>query len=153
MRQTYRPFYQGLFPCAPYRWRSDEKHLYCFAHVFSQMGYRVMPETNDKRYDIIQAIEFNNRGTLLFILPCHTKMRPPVDCHGNTGAVGNAWIYPRGGNGCRHIRTGGLHRNCRRTRRCVNRILVYLQGSLTYAHGRIACMMAVDATDYFDNQQ
>ena len=139
---TYRPFYQGLF-LAPHIVGEAMKTSVLFAHVFSQMGYRVMPETNDKRYDIIQAIEFNNRGTLLSF--CRAiQNASPVDAM----AIPEPWVMP----GYTHevVMAAGTFVQGASIELSADAPLCkpyigYLQGSLTYAHGRIACMMAVDA--------
>lgn len=139
---SYRPFFQGLF-MAPSVVGEALKTAVLFAQAFSSLGYCVLPSAFDARSDIIQAIRFGNREDLLAF--CHAIQKAsPVD----SMAKPEPWAMP----GYTHevVMAAGAFVQGSSIELSADAPLLepyigYLQGGLTYAHGRIACVFAVDA--------
>jgi len=139
---SYRPFYQGLF-LAPAVVGEAMKTAVLFAQTFSSLGFPVMPKPFQARSDIIQAIQFGNKDVLLAFCQSIQKAAP-ID----SMAKPEPWAMP----GYTHevvMAAGafvqGASIELSADAPLCEPFIGYLQGSLTYAHGRLACMIAVDA--------
>ncbi len=139
---SYRPFFQGLF-IAPSVVGEAMKTAVLFSQAFSSLGYPVLPSAMDARSDIIQAIRFGNREDLLAF--CHAiQQAAPID----SMARPEPWAMP----GYTHevVMAAGAFVQGSSIELSADAPLCepyigYLQGGLTYAHGRLACLFAVDA--------
>ncbi|MDL2225429.1 methionine gamma-lyase family protein [Eubacteriales bacterium OttesenSCG-928-M02] len=139
---SYRPYYQGLF-LAPSVVLNALKTATLFGSCFSELGYEVSPLPFDVRGDIIQAITFGNREDLLLF--CQMIQRhSPIDAM----AVPIPWEMPGyvdevvmaagtfvGGASIELSADGPMREP----------YTAYLQGGLTYEHGKLCCIAAVDA--------
>ena len=139
---SYRPFFQGLF-MAPSVVGEAMKTAVLFAQAFSDLGYQVLPNALDQRGDIIQSIRFGNREDLLAF--CRAiQQAAPID----SMAVPEPWAMP----GYTHevVMAAGAFVQGSSIELSADAPLCepyigYLQGGLTYAHGRLACLFAVEA--------
>jgi cystathionine beta-lyase family protein involved in aluminum resistance len=139
----YRPFFQGLF-MAPAVVASAMKTAMLFSFVFESLGYRVKPSPSQRRDDPITAIEFKSREALLAFCGAIQKASP-IDAM----AKPEPWAMP----GYSHdvVMAAGTFVQGASIELTADGPLCepytgYLQGSLTYAHGRLACMMAVESS-------
>ena len=136
---TYRPFYQGLF-LAPHTVNQCIKTAALFARVFSSMGYKTLPEASDVRSDIIQAIQFGTAEELRAFCTA-IQQAAPIDSF----VVPEEWDMP--GYADQVIMAAGAFVQGATTELSADGPMkppytAYLQGSLTYSHGRLAAMMA-----------
>jgi cystathionine beta-lyase family protein involved in aluminum resistance len=144
---TYRPFYQGLF-IAPVVVGEALKTATLFSAAFSALGYRVLPAPGQPRHDIITAIEFRRREALLAF--CRAiQATSPID----SLAVPEPWPMP----GYTHevVMAAGTFVQGSSIELSADAPLCepyigYVQGALSYAHGRLACMKAVQAMREID---
>ena len=60
----YRLMYQGIF-LAPHVVKEALKGAYLVGEVMKQKGYKILPDSNEKSYDIIKSIEFNTAEELI----------------------------------------------------------------------------------------
>ena len=123
---SYRPFYQGLF-MAPHTVHEAMKVSLLTAAVFERLGMKTVPASDAKRADIIQAIQAAS----------------PVD----SNAVPEPWDMP--GYQDQVIMAAGtfvagasIELSADGPMRAP--YVVYQQGGLTYAHGKIALKRAVE---------
>ena len=139
---SYRPFYQGLF-LSPHVVGEALKTAALFSQVFSMLGYDVLPGPLEARCDIIQAIGLKNREALLRF--CRAiQAASPVD----SMATPEPWPMP----GYAHdiVMAAGTFVQGASIELSADAPLcapynAYLQGGLTFEHGRLACMLSVDA--------
>jgi len=137
----YRLFYQGLF-LAPHVTAQCVKGAALFARVFEQMNLMTMPKYDAQRSDIIQAVQFPDAESLVAFCRSIQKAAPvdsfvspePWDMPGyEDQVVMAAGAFVQGAT--TELSADGPIREP---------YTAYLQGALTYAHARIACMMACD---------
>ncbi len=139
---SYRPFFQGLF-MAPTVVAAAVKTAVLFAHTFAALGYAVNPAPQAMRSDIIQCIRFGEREKLLAF--CRAiQQAAPVD----SMAVPEPWAMP----GYTHevVMAAGAFVQGSSIELSADGPLcepytAYMQGGLTYAHGRIGCLYAIEA--------
>jgi len=138
----YRPFYQGLF-LAPHVTAQCVKSAALFARMFELLGFMSMPESKAPRSDIIQAVQFHNAESLVRFCRSIQKAAPvdsfvspePWDMPGyEDPVVMAAGTFVQGAT--TELSADGPIREP---------YTAYVQGALTYAHARIAAMLACDA--------
>ena len=137
---SYRPFYQGLF-MAPHTVKEALKVSLLTARVFEQLGYLTLPASEAKRADIIQAIRMETPERM--VAYCQAiQAASPVD----SNAVPEPWDMP--GYQDPVIMAAGTFVAGASIELSADGpmrppYVVYQQGGLTYAHGRIALKRAV----------
>ncbi len=132
---SYRPFYQGFF-MAPHTVSEALKVSILTARVAELLGFNVSPKYTEKRSDTIQAIEFVCREKLIAF--CQgIQYNSPVDSF----VTPEPWAMP--GYTDQVIMAAGtfvagasIELSCDAPIRPP--YIAYLQGSLSYAHGKIA---------------
>jgi len=138
----YRPFYQGLF-LAPHVTAQCVKGAALFARVFELLGLDTMPQSGAIRSDIIQAVRFPDADALVRF--CRViQEAAPVDSF----VVPEPWDMP--GYEDPVIMAAGTFVQGATTELSADAPIrepytAYVQGAMTYAHARIAAMMACDA--------
>ena len=139
---SYRPFYQGLF-LAPHVTAQCAKTALLFARVFESLGYETMPSSREERSDIIQAVRFGGAEELLYFCRA-VQAAAPVDSFVSP----EPWEMP----GYQHpvVMAAGTFVQGATTELSADAPMrepytAYLQGALTYAHGRLAAMLCADA--------
>ena len=138
----YRLFYQGLF-LAPHTVAQCLKSAALFACVFERLGYDTLPASTDVRSDIIQSVRFQSAQELIAFCQC-IQAAAPIDSF----AVPQPWDMP--GYAHQVIMAAGAFVQGATTELSADAPIcepytAYLQGALTYSHGRIAAMLAYDA--------
>ena len=137
----YRLFYQGLF-LAPHVTAQCVKGAVLFARVFEQLNLLTMPLYDATRSDIIQAVQFPDADSLVAF--CRSiQNAAPVDSFVSP----EPWDMP--GYEDQVVMAAGAFVQGATTELSADGPIrapytAYLQGSLTYAHARIACMLACD---------
>lgn len=136
---SYRPFYQGLF-LAPRTVNQCIKTAMLFARVFECLGYETMPQPTAPRSDIIQAIRFSTADELRSFCRAIQKAAP-IDSF----VVPEEWDMP--GYSDKVIMAAGAFVQGATTELSADAPMrapytAYMQGSLTYAYGRLAAMLA-----------
>lgn len=138
----YRLFYQGLF-LAPHVIAQCAKSAALFARVFETLELSTMPASDAVRSDIIQAVRFEDAdslvrfcGAIQSAAPVDSFVSPePWDMPGyDDPVVMAAGAFVQGAT--TELSADGPIRSP---------YTAYLQGALTYAHARIAAMLACDA--------
>jgi len=138
----YRLFYQGLF-LAPHVTAQCLKSAILFAGLFEFIGLETLPSVTDRRSDIIQSVRFATADDLIHF--CQSiQAAAPVDSF----AIPQPWDMPGYAN--QVIMAAGTFVQGATTELSADGPVVppytaYLQGALTFAHGRIAAMLAYDA--------
>jgi cystathionine beta-lyase family protein involved in aluminum resistance len=137
----YRPFYQGLF-LAPHVTAQCVKGAALFARAFEKMNLLTMPLCNAFRSDIIQAVRFPDAASLVAFCRSIQKAAP-VDSFVSP----EPWDMP--GYEDKIVMAAGAFVQGATTELSADGPIrepytAYLQGALTYAHARIACMLACD---------
>ena len=132
---SYQPFYQGLF-MAPHTVGQALRVSCLFARVFEILGYAVKPAFNEARTDIIQSVRFGDAGKLIRFIQS-IQADSPVDSE----AVPEPWDMP--GYQDPVIMAAGTFVSGASIELSADApirppYIAYLQGGLTYAHGRIA---------------
>ena len=139
---SYRPYFQGLF-LAPHTVLQCLKTAMLFGEVFGKLGYEVMPAGNKLRADIVQSIRFREPGELIafckavqYASPVDSDVTPePWDMPGYTDPViMAAGTFVQGAT--TELSADGPIRPP---------FAVYMQGSLTYEHGKLALMEVAQA--------
>lgn len=139
---SYRPFYQGLF-MAPHAVLQSLKTAMLFGEVFGELGYEVMPKGDAKRADVVESIRFKKPEELIAFCravqgasPIESDVTPePWDMPGYSDQViMAAGTFVQGATS--ELSADGPIRPP---------YAVYMQGSLTYEHGRIALKEVVKA--------
>ncbi|MEN6564446.1 MAG: methionine gamma-lyase family protein [Christensenella sp.] len=138
----YRLFFQGLF-LAPHVTAQCVKGAALFARVFEQLGLDTMPAGDAIRSDIIQAVRFEDADSLVRFCKSIQKAAP-VDSF----ASPEPWDMP--GYEDKVVMAAGTFVQGATTELSADGPIrapytAYVQGSLTYAHARIAAMLACDA--------
>ncbi|HWS29934.1 MAG TPA: methionine gamma-lyase family protein [Clostridia bacterium] len=139
---SYQPFYQGLF-LAPHVTAQSVKTAALFAKVFELTGMETMPQSAAVRSDIVQALRFSSAEALIAFCQSIQKASP-VDSF----AVPEPWDMP--GYMSQVIMAAGAFVQGASIELSADAPLIepytaYVQGGLTYAHGRIGAMYALDA--------
>ena len=137
---SYQPFYQGLFQ-APHTVAQAVKSAILASRVFELLGFDVNPGYNDPRNDIIEAIRFGDDQKLIRFIQA-IQFCSPVDAE----AVPEPWAMP--GYQDPVIMAAGTFVSGASVELSADApvrepYIAYLQGALTYAHGRIAVAGAV----------
>lgn len=137
---SYQPFYQGLF-MAPHTVAQAIKSAVLAARLFELLGFEVSPAFDAPRNDIIQAIKFNDPDKLIKFCQA-IQLASPVDAE----AVPEPWAMP----GYQHqvIMAAGTFVSGASIELSADAPIRepyagYLQGALTYAHGRYAMGVAI----------
>ncbi len=138
----YRPFYQGLF-LAPHVTAQCVKGAALFARVFEALGLETMPRGDAVRSDIIQAVRFSDAESLVAFCRSIQKAAP-VDSFVSP----EPWDMP--GYEDQVVMAAGTFVQGATTELSADGPIrapytAYVQGALTYAHARIAAMLACDA--------
>ena len=137
----YQPFYQGLF-MAPHVTMQAVKTSALAARVFGKLGYDVNPDYNAPREDIIQAIRFGEADKLIKFVQA-IQLASPVDSE----ALPEPWDMP--GYQDQVIMAAGTFVGGSSIELSADSpirppYIAYMQGSLTYAHGRLGIMCALE---------
>ena len=139
---SYRPFYQGLF-LAPHTVAQSLKSAVLFSGVFERAGLVSMPASDAPRSDIVQALRFKDaRGLIAF---CKSiQQAAPIDSF----VTPEPWDMP--GYQSQVIMAAGAFVQGSSIELSADGPITapytaYVQGGLTYAHGRMGAMFAVDA--------
>ena len=137
---SYQPFYQGLFH-APHTVAQAVKSAILASRVFELLGFDVNPRYEDPRNDIIEAIRFGDPDKLIRFIQA-IQFCSPVDAE----AVPEPWDMP--GYQDPVIMAAGTFVSGASVELSADApvrepYIAYLQGALTYIHGRIAIAGAV----------
>ncbi len=138
---SYRPFYQGLF-LAPHVTMQAVKTSALAARVFGGLGYDVNPDYDAPREDIIQAIRFGDADRLIHFVQA-IQLASPVDSE----ALPEPWDMP--GYQDQVIMAAGTFVGGASIELSADSpirppYIAYMQGALTYAHGRLGIMCALE---------
>ncbi|MDP2891906.1 MAG: methionine gamma-lyase family protein, partial [Bacillota bacterium] len=136
----YASFYQGLF-MAPHTVCQALKTAALFAAAFESLGYECLPKTSSVRGDIIQAIKFNDEEKLIAF--CRAIQRASAV---DSAAIPEPWDMP--GYQDKVIMAAGTFIQGASIELSADApirkpYIAYMQGALTYAHGKLAAMVAV----------
>ncbi|MDO4564621.1 MAG: methionine gamma-lyase family protein [Clostridia bacterium] len=137
---SYQPFYQGLF-FAPHVTGQCLKTAVLFSEVLTMLGYETLPKRGDQRSDIIQAVKLGSPEAMeRFCLAI--QQSAPIDSF----AIPTASYMP--GYADPVIMAAGAFIQGATTELSADGpmrppYIVYMQGGLTYEHGRIAAAEAV----------
>jgi len=139
---SYRPFYQGLF-LAPHVTAQSLKSAALFARLFSTLGYDTMPAPNAVRSDIVQAIRFKSEEELVAFCKS-VQAASPVDSF----ASPEPWDMP--GYASKVIMAAGAFVQGSSIELSADAPIrapytAYVQGALTYSHGKLAALRVYDA--------
>lgn len=139
---SYRPFYQGIF-MAPHIVLQNLKTASLFAEVLSKIGFKVMPAAQAKRSDIVESIRLDTEEELIAF--CRAIQRTsPVE----SNVIPEPWEMP--GYSDRVIMAAGTFVQGATSELSADAPLrkpytAYIQGSLTYEHGKIALEEVIDS--------
>ncbi len=137
---SYRPFYQGLF-MAPHTVAQALKTALLASRVLEKLGCEASPSSLEPRADIIQAVKLKTPGRLVSF--CQgIQLASPVD----SMALPEPWPMP-GYEDPVVMAAGtfvaGASIELSADGPMREPYTVYMQGSLTYAHGRLAMAEAI----------
>jgi len=138
---SYRPFYQGLF-MAPHVVAQALRTATLAAAVFGGMGMRTTPAVDGDRTDIIQALELGDPQRLIAF--CQgIQSASPVD----SMAMPEPWAMP--GYQEPVIMAAGTFVSGASIELSADApmrepYMVYLQGGLSYSHGKLALMRTLE---------
>lgn len=137
----YTPFYQGLF-LAPHVVAQSLKVAALAAEVFERLGYETCPKSNARRDDIVQSVKLGQKERLIAF--CQgAQMGAPVDAH----ARPEPWDMPGYDDQVimaagAFIQGGSIEWSADGPIR--EPYTVHIQGGLTFEHGKIALMVALN---------
>ena len=139
---SYRPFFQGLF-LAPHTVLQCLKTAMLFGEVFGELGYEVMPSADTLRSDIVQSIRFTKPEELIAFCKA-IQHASPVD----SDVTPEPWGMP--GYSDPVIMAAGTFVQGATTELSADGPIrppyaAYMQGSLTYEHGKLALLEVVQA--------
>ena len=139
---SYRPFYEGLF-LAPHTVLQCLKTAMLFGEVFAELGYDVMPAGDKLRADIVQSIRFREPGELIAFCRA-VQHASPVD----SDVTPEPWDMP--GYADPVIMAAGTFVQGATTELSADGPIrppyaVYIQGGLTYEHGKLALLEVAQA--------
>ena len=135
-----RSFYQGLF-LAPTVTASAVKGAIFAANVYEKLGFKVVPNSTEKRHDIIQAVEFGfPEGIIEFCKGIQAAA--PVDSH----VVPEPWAMP--GYDADVIMAAGAFISGASIELSADGPIkppyaVYFQGGLTWYHAKLGIMKSL----------
>ena len=138
---SYQPFYQGLF-MAPHTVAQAVKTSVLAARTFELLGMKTTPAYDAPRADIIQAIQMETPERLIAF--CQgIQAASPIDA----SAVPEPWAMP--GYTDQVIMAAGTFVSGATTELSADAPIrapytAYLQGGLTYIHGKIALISALE---------
>ena len=138
---SYQPFYQGLF-IAPHVVAQAVRTATLAAAVFSMLGMKTTPGVDATRTDIIQALELGTPERLIAF--CQgIQMASPVD----SMALPEPWDMP--GYQEQVIMAAGTFVSGASIELSADAPMrepytAYLQGGLTYSHGKLALMQTLE---------
>ena len=137
---SYQPFYQGLFQ-APHTVAQAVKSAILASRAFELLGFEVNPRYDAPRNDIIEAIRFGDADKLIRFIQA-IQMCSPVDAE----AIPEPWAMP--GYQDQVIMAAGTFVAGASVELSADApirapYIAYLQGALTYAHGRLGTMGAI----------
>ncbi len=138
---SYQPFYQGLF-MAPHTVAQALKSAILAARTFELLGMKTTPAFDAPRADIIQAIQMETPERLIAF--CQgIQAASPIDA----SAVPEPWDMP--GYTDQVIMAAGTFISGSTTELSADAPIrapytAYLQGGLTYIHGKIALISALE---------
>ena len=138
---SYQPFYQGLF-MAPHTVAQAIKTACLAARVFEELGMKTTPSAAEPRADIIQAIEMKTPERLVNF--CQgIQMASPID----SMALPEPWAMP--GYQDEVVMAAGTFVSGASVELSADApmrepYIAYMQGGLTYTHGRIALASALE---------
>ena len=137
---SYQPFYQGLFQ-APHTVAQAVKSAILASRAFELLGFDVNPRYDAPRNDIIEAIRFGDADKLIRFIQA-IQMCSPVDVE----AVPEPWAMP--GYQDQVIMAAGTFVAGASVELSADApirppYIAYMQGALTYAHGRLGTMGAI----------
>lgn len=138
---SYQPFYQGLF-MAPHTVAQAVKTAVLAARTFELLGMKTTPAYDAPRADIIQAIQMETPERLIAF--CQgIQAASPIDA----SAVPEPWAMP--GYTDQVIMAAGTFVSGATTELSADAPIrapytAYLQGGLTYIHGKIALISALE---------
>ncbi len=138
----YLPYYQGLF-LAPHTVCQSLKTAALFACTFERLGLMSMPSSNADRSDIVQALRFKKKEQLIDFCRVIQSVSP-VDSY----VVPEPWAMP--GYTDEVIMAAGTFIQGASIELTADAPIrepytAYIQGGLTYAHGRIAAETVLDS--------
>lgn len=144
---TAREFYQGLF-LAPHVVKQAVKTSIYAATIFKGLGYQVKPEPNAKRNDIIQCITLNSKERLCKFCEA-IQSNSPIDAHvrpvpSPLPGYQDEIIMAAG----TFVQGASIELSCDGP--CREPYNVYLQGGLTFEHGRLAITAAAQLVEEND---
>ncbi len=137
---SYRPFYQGLF-MAPHTVAQSLKTAVLASRIFENLGMETTPSSTEKRADIIQAINLGTPERLVAF--CQgIQAASPVD----SMAAPEPWDMPGYSDPVvmaagTFVAGASIELSCDGPLR--EPYTAYMQGGLTYAHGKIALTEAL----------
>ncbi|MBR6752723.1 MAG: methionine gamma-lyase family protein, partial [Clostridia bacterium] len=138
---SYQPFYQGLF-MAPHTVAQAVKTAVLAARTFELLGMKTTPSFDAPRADIIQAIQMETPERLIAF--CQgIQAASPIDA----SAMPEPWAMP--GYTDQVIMAAGTFVSGATTELSADAPIrapytAYLQGGLTYIHGKIALISALE---------
>ena len=137
---SYQPFYQGLFQ-APHTVAQAVKSAILASRAFELLGFDVNPHYDAPRNDIIEAIRFGDADKLIRFIQA-IQMCSPVDAE----AIPEPWAMP--GYQDQVIMAAGTFVAGASVELSADApirppYIAYMQGALTYAHGRLGTMGAI----------
>ena len=128
MRHGVNPsFYQGLF-LAPTVSAGALKGAIFAARLYEKLGYRVIPNGTEERYDIIQAVELETPEKLIAFCK-GIQAAAPVDSH----VTPEPWDMPGYDSKVELSADGPLRPP----------YTVFFQGGLTWYHAKFGIMMSL----------
>lgn len=137
----YKDFYQGLF-LAPHVVCNAIKTSLLFGEVFASVGYKTMPTPQSVCNDIIRSIMFDTEEELISFIRCIQEVSP-ID----SNVVPYPWDMP--GYEDQVIMAAGTFVAGASIELSADSpikapYIAYIQGGLTYEHGKIATLYCLD---------
>lgn len=138
---SYEPFFHGLF-MAPHTTAQALKSAMLFGCVFETIGMETMPRLGAVRSDIVQSVKMG--GPVPLVALCQAIQRvSPID----SNVVPEPWDMP--GYNTQVIMAAGAFVQGSSIELSADApicepYIVYIQGALTYVHGKIGVMAALD---------
>ena len=133
-------FYQGLF-LAPTVTAGALKGAIFAANIYEKLGFKVIPDSKEDRFDIIQAVEFNNPDYLIAFCK-GIQAAAPVDSH----VTPEPWDMP--GYDSKVIMAAGAFISGSSIELSADGPLrppytAFFQGGLTWQHAKLGIMMSL----------
>jgi len=137
----YTPFYQGFF-LAPHVVAQAKKIAVLIAAVFEQLGFRTQPAKDALRNDIVQSVRFDTAEQLIAFCK-GVQLGAPIDSYatpepGDMPGYDDPVIMAAGS----FVQGASIEWSADGPVRAP--YTAYIQGGLTYEHGKIAFMTALD---------